>query len=86
MSDAHLRRRHRLVMQLLAHPSDTTSDDDLEQHRCALEVEAARRGLDLVTEPVAPTRRVLGVTTVDWLTLAALAAFGALTWWSLWGL
>lgn len=84
MSDAHLRRRHRLVLQLLAHPSDTTTDDDLELHRCALEVEAARRGLDLVTEPVEPARRYLGLVWADWLTLGALSAFGGMVWWSLW--
>lgn len=53
MTDEQLRRRYRVVMALLVvPPAQETVEDDLELHRCALEMEAARRGLSLDPTPV----------------------------------
>lgn len=82
MSDDQLRRRHSLLLCLLGHPPIAEgNDDDLDIQRCEVEVEAARRGLDL-SEPV-PVLRVAGVTLTDWLSLTLLLVFGGLMFWSL---
>jgi len=85
MSDTQLRRRYRTLQALLAvPPANETVGDDLNFHCCAIEMEAARRSLDLHAEPTERQRwrwdafDLLGTALV--LALAFAFAWAYLGW------
>lgn len=86
MSDQQLRRRYRTVMALMqVPPANELAGDDLNLHASAIEIEAARRGLDLhAVEEQRPSR---GLCTTDLVAAGLLALFGTLivfAWASSW--
>lgn len=85
MTDAQLRRRYRTIMTLLAvPPAAETVEDDLDNHRCAIEMEAARRNLDLWAAPGDKARWAWHVSdllgTLVVLLFALALAVGYLGW------